>query len=175
MNSSYLSRHAVALVATILTTFTGVGATEAERGSASPTPNIVYQADSHCGESWGYDNPPQSYARADVDGDGTQDHFYATSAGVERYRIQEGTVPETLIRSATIYDSQVGIYYACADLQLVDLDDDHDLDMVFASPRELVVLEQRRGNFVIVRRQVLALDVATRVQITIHGRDISVE
>jgi len=141
-----------------------------------PTTTTTRIDDWRCGESWGtYLTSPTTYVYGDVDGDGTVDHFYATPDGVDRYRVQEGTIPETLVRASTVYAARGIDHFVCVDLRFADVDDDGDLDMVFASPQELVVLEQRAGRFTVARREPLALDRTTRVRIAIRGSTITVE
>lgn len=132
------------------------GAATAER--ARPSGTTEYQGQNQCGIVDVTRMPPFAHARGDVDGDGVVDHFIANWGGVERERVQRDSIPETLVRVGTVYTSTATPQYSCVDLRLVDLDGDGDLDMIFASPRELVVLENRGGRFTVIRREPQSLD-----------------
>lgn len=147
----------------------------AEQARASGNMQVSHYDTWRCGQSYALNSPPRAYARGDVDGDGVEDHFYASWGGVERYRVQEGTVPETLVRHSSVYRSSSSHAHACVDLQFADLDDDGDLDMVFASPQELVVLHQQNGRFRVARREALQMESTSQPRIAINGREVTVQ
>ena len=146
----------------------------AERARSPGHMQVSHYDTWRCGQSHAYNSPPRAYARGDVDGDGVEDHFYANWGGVERFRVQEGTVPETLIRHSSIYRSSASHAHACVDLRFGDLDDDGDLDMVFASPQEVVILHQQRGRFRVASREALQLESTHQPRIAISGPDVTV-
>lgn len=115
--------------------------------------------------------PPRTYLSFDVDGDGELEHFVATWGGVEQLRQQRGSVPPVFVHEATVYSGSSANQYSCADLVAHDVDHDGDLDLVFASHRELVVLENRAGRLVAGHRQPVDLpfDSDPRVEISEGG------
>ncbi len=150
---------------------------QAERSPAAIT---QYMHHSRCGIVAPMKLPPLTYARGDIDADGTTDHFFANWGVIERHRIQNGArqpssdIPIT-VRESIVYSSTTNEQYTCVDLRLHDIDSDGDLDMVYASPRELVVLENRGGRFTLKRQEPQSFAREADVRIQIRGSNITVK
>ena len=119
---------------------------EAERGATQ------YYGRNQCGIVDVTKLPPRTYLTVDIDGDGQPEHFIANWGGVEQMRLQPGSTPPVYVLDHVVYRSTTTTQYACADLRAFDVDDDGDADLVFATPAELVVLENRGGRLVVGRR-----------------------
>ena len=114
---------------------------------------------------------PRVHLQVDLDGDGEREHYIANWGGVERHHVREGSHPPVLVRDATIFRTTAAPQFSCIDLVAVDADGDSDLDLVFGSPRELVVLENRNGRLSVTRRE--PQDHPSQADIRVRvGRDI---
>jgi hypothetical protein len=118
--------------------------------------------------------PPRTYLSVDLDRDGELEHFVATWGGVEQLRQQRGSVPPVFVHEATVFTATGANQYSCADLVAHDADHDGDLDLVYASHRELVVLENRGGRLVAGRRQPVELPFDADPRVEISGEDLRV-
>jgi hypothetical protein len=127
----------------------GAGLAWAQAGAAGPQ----YFDRHRCGVVDAYRLAPRTLLLADFDGDGQRERYVANAGGVERHRVQPGSVPPTTVRESVVYRSSVTPQYSCVDLRAHDVDRDGDIDLIFGSPAELVVLENRQGRLRVQRRQ----------------------
>jgi hypothetical protein len=110
--------------------------------------------------------PPRAYLSVVIDG--VPRHFVATWGGVEELRQQPDSYPPVFVHQATIFAATGATQYSCADLVAYDVNHDGHLDLVYASHRELVVLENQGGRFVATRRQPVDLpfDAYLRIEVS---------
>lgn len=118
--------------------------------------------------------PPRTYLSVDIDGDGSLEHYVATWGGVEQLRQQRGSVPPVFVHEATVLAGTSANQYSCADLVALDVDRDGDLDLVYASHRELVVIDNRGGRLVAGRRQRVDLPFDADPRVEMAGEELRV-
>jgi len=81
----------------------------------------------------------------------------------------------TLVKNIYTARSQKADKYMCSELKLKDIDGDGDLDIVYASPVESVVLENQKGNFSVATHTDLDFKRTAKMKIQfIEGKHLQV-
>ncbi len=145
----------------------------AESQQRIPVPQ--YHDRTRCGYAAPYRLPPRVELQADLDGDGTPEHYIANAGGVELHVVQPGSVPPSLVLRSRVYTTGANPRYACVDLRASDLDGDGDLDLIYGSPAELVVLTNEGGRLRVTRREPQSFEATADVRIRIRGRQVSLQ